>query len=99
MRIAVVYNQRPESLDRTDPELEKHIEGDELKTIKAIGEAIKLNGHTVDYVTVDEDLYPKLLEHIGKIDLIFNMSEGLSHAKDREAHLPMLAEIIGIPYT
>ncbi len=99
MRIAVVYNQRPESLDRTDPELEKHIEGDEWKTIEAIGEAIIKNDHTVDYVTVDHDLYSKLLEHKGKIDLIFNMSEGLSYAKDREAHLPMLAEIIGIPYT
>ncbi|TXH01511.1 MAG: hypothetical protein E6R05_05610 [Candidatus Moraniibacteriota bacterium] len=99
MHIAIVYNQRPENIDRTYPELEKHIEGDEWKTIEAIGEAIIKHGHTVEYVTVDKDLYSKLLELDGKINLIFNMSEGLSYAKDREAHLPMIAEIIGIPYT
>ena len=33
MKIALTYNERPPGLDRTDPLLELHIEGDEWKTI------------------------------------------------------------------
>lgn len=99
MRIAVVYNQRPENLSRTDPELEKHIEGDEWKTIAAIGEAITANHHSVSYLSVDADLYDNLKAQRANIDLIFNLSEGLVGVADREAHLPMLAELLGIPHT
>lgn len=99
MRIAVVYNQRPESLGRNDPDLEKHIEGDEWKTIKAIGDAIAANHHTISYLPVDADLYNNLTKQKDNIDLIFNLSEGISGIADREAHLPMLAELLGIPHT
>lgn len=99
MRIAVVYNKRPENLDRTDPDLEKHIEGDEWKTIEAIGDAITANNHTVSYLPVDSDLYDNLKAQRSNIDLIFNLSEGISGVADREAHLPMLAELLGIPHT
>lgn len=99
MHIAIVYNARPEGLDRTDPQLEQHIEGDEWKTILAIGEAIKLHGHTVVYVTVDRDIYAKLDSLKNNLDLIFNLSEGLAYAADREAQIPMIAEILKIPYT
>ncbi|GAB4028018.1 MAG: hypothetical protein Fur0011_7200 [Candidatus Microgenomates bacterium] len=99
MRIAVVYNKRPENLDRTDPDLEKYIEGDEWKTIKAIGDAITANNHTVSYLPVDTNLYDNLKTQKKDIDLIFNLSEGISGIADREAHLPMLAELLGIPHT
>ena len=99
MRIAVVYNQRPVNLGRTDPDLEKHIEGDEWKTIEAIGVAIAANNHTVSYLPVDDDLYNNLKKQKDNIDLIFNLSEGISGVADREAHLPMLAELLGIPHT
>lgn len=99
MRIAVVYNQRPVNLGRTDPDLEKHIEGDEWKTIEAIGVAIAANNHTVSYLPVDDDLYNNLKKQKDNIDLIFNLSEGISGVADREAHLPMLAELLDIPHT
>ncbi len=99
MRVAVVYNKRPENLGRTDPELEKHIEGDEWKTIQAIGEAITANHHEVSYLPVDADLYDNLKKQKNHIDLIFNLSEGISGVADREAHLPLLAELLGIPHT
>lgn len=99
MRITVVYNARPEHLDRHDPNLETHIEGDEWKTIKAIGDALASYGHQITYLTVDSDLYPKLASLKPQTDLIFNLSEGISGVADREAHLPFLAELLGIPYT
>lgn len=99
MRIAVVYNKRPENLDRTDPDLEKHIEGDEWKTIQLIGDAITANNHTVSYLPIDRDLYANLKAQKDETDLIFNLSEGIAGVADREAHLPMLAELLGIPHT
>ncbi len=99
MHIALTYNERPSDLDRLDPTLEQHIEGDEWKTIEAVGEAIKSHGHTLTYLKIHPDIYTDLKKLTGKIDLIFNLAEGISSGADREAQLPMLAEILGIPHT
>lgn len=99
MHITIVYNSRPTGLDRSDPRLEKHIEGDEWKTIEAIGKAVEGNGHTVEYFEIDENIYETLKSAKSRIDLVFNLSEGISNGADREAQIPMLCEILGIPYT
>lgn len=99
MRIGLVYNARPTGYDRNDPALEKHIEGDEWKTTQATGNAVIANGHTVEYFAIDESIYERLKAAKPKLDLVFNLSEGVSGGADREAHIPMLCEILGIPYT
>lgn len=99
MRIGLVYNARPTGYDRNDPALEKHIEGDEWKTTEATGNAVIANGHTVQYFPIDENIYETLKSAKPKLDLIFNLSEGVSGGSDREAHIPMICEILGIPYT
>jgi D-alanine-D-alanine ligase len=99
MHIALVYNQRPEDLKRDDPKLEATIEGDEKKTIQAIGEAIKHHGHTLVYYRVTPTIYERLKHSRAKIDLIFNLAEGITTRGDREAQLPMIAQILGIPHT
>lgn len=99
MNIALVYNARPEEYDRNDPRLEKHIEGDEWKTIEAVGQAIESHHHSVSYFKVDDLIYETLKSQKSKIDLIFNLAEGVSGGADREAQLPMIAEILGIPHT
>ncbi len=99
MNIALTYNSRPSDLDRRDPKLERFIEGDEWKTIEAVGAAIIANGHTVNYYPVSPDLYEQLKADNVKIDLIFNLAEGMEKGSDREAHIPFMAEILGIPHT
>lgn len=99
MHIGLVYNLRPENLERTDPKLEQFIEGDEWKTIKNIGNAIIGCGHTLTYLPIDSTIYHRLEKAKGEIDLLFNDSEGVSAGADREAHIPMICEILGIPYT
>jgi D-alanine-D-alanine ligase len=99
MRIGLIYNLRPTGLDRNDPVLEKFIEGDEWKTIEAIGNAIKACGHTLEYFEIHGDIYELLKEAKPKIDLFFNLSEGISNGADREAQIPMLCEILGLKYT
>jgi D-alanine-D-alanine ligase len=99
MKIAVVYNARPEGYARNDPRLEKHIEGDEWRTIEAIGAAIIANHHQVEYFAITDDIYEQLKAAKSSIDLVFNLSEGISSGADRESQLPMVCEILGIPYT
>lgn len=99
MNITIVYNERPTGMDRHDPSLEKIIEGDEIKTIKAIGKAIETNGHAVSYIKVDSNIYHSLETNKPNIDLLFNFAEGTGRGSDREAQVPMLAEILGIKHT
>lgn len=99
MKIALVYNSRPADLDRRDPKLERFIEGDEWKTIEAVGRAIESNGHSVTYYAINPDLYEQLRANRSNIDLLFNLAEGMEHGNDREAHIPFMAEILGIPHT
>lgn len=99
MKIALVYNARPVGLDRTDPRLEAGIEGDEWQTIEAIGNSLISLGHTLSYYRIDDSIYERLKAAKPDIDLLFNLSEGVSSGSDREAHIPMIAEILGIPYT
>lgn len=100
MNIGIVYNLRPTGLSRTDPRFESAIEGDEQKTIDAIGHALKSLGHRVSYFPSHPKLYHDLEHAKSRVDLILNLAEGINPAgADREAQLPMLAEILGIPYT
>lgn len=99
MKIGLVYNARPTGYDRTDPRLEKHIEGDEWKTTQATGRAVESNGHTVEYFPVDDNIYERLRAASHRLDLIFNLSEGISNGRDREAQIPMVCEILGLSYT
>ena len=99
MNITIVYNERPSGMDRHDPSLEKFIEGDEIKTIEALGHAIESNGHAVSYLKIDKNIYHNLESKKQNIDLLFNFAEGIGIGSDREAQIPMLAEILGIKHT
>jgi len=99
MKIAIVYNARPTEYERNDPQLEKHIEGDEWKTIEAIGEAVIQNGHSVRYFVIGPEIYEQLKKSKNQIDLLFNLSEGIGTGADRESHIPLICEILSIPYT
>jgi len=99
MNITIVYNERPSDMDRNDPLLEKFIEGDEIKTIEALGLAIASNNHQVSYLKIDKNIYHNLEAKSKEIDLLFNFAEGIGMGADREAQIPMLAEILGIKHT
>jgi hypothetical protein len=54
--------------------------------IEAIQLALKKNGHNVEMIEADENAYIKLknLKDQGKIDIVFNYSEGF-YGESREA--------------
>lgn len=99
MRIAFTYNIKPEGIKATDKEAEFFAEFDPPETIEGIKKAIEANGHEVTMVEANEDAYEKLRQNRDRIDLVFNFAEAVTNTEDREAHIPMFAEILKIPYT
>jgi D-alanine-D-alanine ligase len=71
-------------------------EYDPPETIDAIRVAIESLGHEVVPLEANSELPQRLAE--AKVDIVFNIAEGLS-GRNREAQVPALCELIGIPYT
>jgi len=77
------------------PPSDEFAECDSDETISAVAAALRLR-HDVTPIESDEDAYPRLRE--SRPDLVFNISERLA-GPNREAHIPTLCEILGLPYT
>lgn len=71
-------------------------EYDSPTTISTITESLEALGHEVVPLEANSDLPARLKE--SKVDLVFNIAEGLS-GRNREAQVPALCELCGIPYT
>ena len=98
MKIALTYNIRRAKPNLNDPQYLKEAEFDEPATINGMIKALETLGHNVFRVEADEDAYLKLKKIKNKIDLVFNVAEGIK-GQDREAQLPAMMEMLGIPYT
>ncbi len=99
MRLGFTYNVRHIDVpDINNPQYVKEAEFDTKDTIDGIVAALRELGHEVTLVEADEDCYEKFRTLRGKIDLVFNIAEGINGA-DREAHIPAILEMLGIPYT
>ena len=93
LRIGFTYNiKRPGSKELGDADAEY----DSPQTIESISSALESMGHTVIPLEANSELPSKLIE--SKVDLVFNIAEGLS-GRNREAQVPALCELCGIPYT
>jgi D-alanine-D-alanine ligase len=93
VRIGFTYNVK-----RVDPKGgdDAEAEYDSPETIAAISDAIASFGHAVVHLEATPDL-PRLLGE-ADVDLVFNIAEGLV-GRNREAQVPALCELLGIPYT
>lgn len=73
-------------------------EFDSLSTIEALGETIRSFGHEVELMGDGEPLLRRLL--LGpRPDLVFNIAEGRGIGRSREARVPAVCEMLGIPHT
>ena len=97
MRIALAYNLK-KSEPSLDPKEQVDLEFDSPGVTKGQKEAIESLGHKVYLVDADENAFLKLKKLKGKIDLVFNVAEGLN-GDARESQVPMFCEVLGIPYT
>ncbi len=92
IRIGFTYNIKRADKTLSDAEAEY----DAPETIESIRLALEQLGHEIVLLEANGELPSKLLE--AKVDLIFNIAEGLS-GRNREAQVPALCELCGIPYT
>jgi D-alanine-D-alanine ligase len=105
MRIGFAYNQRPDGVapafdadgeaSPPAPTPDAFAEWDEPETIDAVENALRAFGKVIRLEAVGD--FAKRLQR-ARVDLLFNMAEGL-HGPAREAHVPAIAEFLGVPYT
>lgn len=98
LTIAFLYNVRHVYPDPNDPRTQKEADFDDPETTRLQISYLKKLGFRVLPVEADEKAYLKLYRNRKKIDLVFNVSEGM-HGKDREAQIPAMLEMLQIPYT
>ena len=72
-----------------------YAEWDTEETILAVKAALSLH-HNVTLIEANEESYAALLQ--AKPDIVFNIAEGL-RGPSREAQIPAILEMLGIPYT
>jgi len=69
---------------------------DHIETIDSLRAALETDGHTTVFIQADREL-PYTLKEV-QPDICFNIAEGLG-GDAREAQVPALLEMLGIPYT
>ena len=94
LRVGLTYNMRRTAA--LSSERDHDAEYDTPQTIAAIREAIESHGNTV----VELEATPELstLLPAAAVDVVFNIAEGIG-GRNREAQVPALLELLGIPYT
>jgi len=93
LRIGFSYNvKRVDSKAGNDTEAEY----DAPETIDAIRDALESYGHMVVPLEATAELPRQLMD--ARLDLVFNIAEGVA-GRNREAAVPALCELMGIPYT
>jgi len=89
LRVGFTYNMKREGGDA-------EAEFDSPKTIAAITGAIESFGHSVISLEAKPDLPHRLMA--ARPDVVFNIAEGV-RGRGREAQVPAMLELLGIPYT
>ncbi|HEV3032869.1 MAG TPA: ATP-grasp domain-containing protein [Polyangia bacterium] len=93
LRIGFTFNvKRVDSKSGNDAEAEY----DAPETIEAIRDALESYGHQVLPFEATAELPRQLMQQ--PVDLVFNIAEGVA-GRNREAAVPALCELMGIPYT
>ena len=97
MNIGITFNLKsptPPGLDVPDDAQEEY---DSPHTIEAIAQVLRGMGHTVALLGDGREFLEKVLAE--KPDLVFNFAEGHGISRSREARVPAVLEMLGIPFT
>lgn len=97
MNIAFTFNVK-HNHPSTDLKEQVDLEFDSPKVINTVVKTLTELGHKVYKVEADKNAYIKLKKLKSKIDLVFNIAEGLG-GDARESQIPMFCEVLEIPYT
>jgi len=96
LNVALLYNLKQNAPHEAGEPWDKWNELDSDKTAASIERALRAGGHEVIAMEGDKNL-PRKLETY-KVDIAFNTCEG-HRGLSREAQVPALLDMLGIPYT
>ncbi|MBI2895480.1 MAG: ATP-grasp domain-containing protein [Deltaproteobacteria bacterium] len=94
--VGLVFNLKRVTPNQENPWSDVEAEYDSPKTVDSLEKAIASYGHKVVRFEATPDL-PRILAD-ADVDIVFNIAEGIE-GRNREAVVPALCELIGIPYT
>jgi D-alanine-D-alanine ligase len=97
MRIGLSYDLKdnvPRPQGKPEDALEEY---DSLETVDAIAKAIEAQRHSVVKLGGGREFLNNVLGQ--RVDLVFNISEGLGNYRSREAQVPSVLEMLGVPYS
>ncbi len=95
VRVGLTFNLRRTSVSGAGG-VDLEAEYDTQETVSAVKDALASYGHEVIELEATPEL-PALLPASG-VEVVFNIAEGV-HGRFREAQVPALVELLGIPYT
>jgi D-alanine-D-alanine ligase len=93
LRVGLAFNMKRIDSHAGD---DREAEYDAPETIHAITTAIESHGHVVVPLEATPD-FPRVLLS-SNVDVVFNIAEGMV-GRSREAQVPSLCELLGVPYT
>jgi D-alanine-D-alanine ligase len=97
MKIGITYDLKADGAARPDLPDDFQEEFDSPATIEAISGALRGLGHEVVKLGDGRELIERLLSD--PPEFVFNIAEGQGVGRAREARVPALLEMLGIPYT
>lgn len=96
MRLGLAYDLKETVSTSTgaDDALEEY---DSRETVERLGRFFQTSGHEVVMLGGGEEFLRKILDD--KVDFVFNIAEGRGNYRSREAQVPAVLEMMGIPYS
>ncbi len=97
MRIGIACTLKPDGQLPTGAPDDLHEEFDSPAVVKALSEVFRALGHTVTELGDGRPFLEAILKN--PPDLVFNFAEGVGVSRSREARVPAVCEMLGIPYS
>src|SRR6516165_6416925 len=97
LRIGITFDVKLEATPRPDLPDDFQEEFDSPATIDGIADVLRGLGHDVDKLGDGRQMLKRLLDE--PPDFVFNFAEGEGIARSREARVPAVLEMLGIPHT
>jgi len=96
LRIGIAFDLAPDARPLEGPD-DRFEEFDRPETVEALAAVLRGEGHAVEFLGDGRELMTKVLAN--PPDLVWNMAEGEGTGRCREARVPALLEMLGVPFT
>ncbi|MBX9623501.1 MAG: D-alanine--D-alanine ligase [Gemmataceae bacterium] len=97
MRIGLAFTLKPDAPAPAGAPDDLHEEYDSPATVRAIADVLRSLGHDATELGDGRPLLEALLRD--PPELVFNFAEGSGVSRSREARVPAVCELLGVPYT